>query len=93
MVREDYCRYQLEDGTLVKVKMCVLKIAESADRGPGGYPRFAFHLNNVVTTMFLIASGPTRRPTPWSLTRSARKRLPLRFKRTHGRNTSCLTAF
>ena len=34
MVREDYCRYQLEDGTLVKVKMCVLKIAE---RRPGAW--------------------------------------------------------
>lgn len=49
--REDYCRCQLEDGTLLKVKMCVLKIGESASRGPGGYPKFAFHINNVVTTL------------------------------------------
>ena len=51
VAREDYCRYQLVDGTLLKVKVCMLKIAESTGRGPGGYPSFAFHFNNVVTTL------------------------------------------
>lgn len=51
VIREDYCRYRLDDGTLLKIKMCMLKIAESVTRGPSGYPRFAFHVNNMLTSM------------------------------------------
>lgn len=63
VTREDYCRYQLEDGTLLKVKMCVLKIGESLSRGPGGYPKFGFQINNVVTTLVpdRLRSAPSTR--------------------------------
>ena len=62
VVREDYCRYQLDDGTLMRVKMCTLKIAETAGRGPGGYPGFAFHVNNMLTSLVpdRLKSAPAR---------------------------------
>lgn len=51
VIREDYCRYQLVDGTLLRVKICVLKIRESLERGPGGYPEFSFKVSNVLTCL------------------------------------------
>lgn len=62
VIREDYCRYQLEDGTLMRVKMCTLKIAETTARGPGGYPGFTFYVNNMLTS--LVPDRLKASPTP-----------------------------
>lgn len=51
VVHEDYCRYQLEDGALRRVKMCMLKIVETENRGLGGYPEFAFQVRNILTAL------------------------------------------
>ena len=61
-VREDYCRYRLDDGALTRAKVCTLKTAEAAGRGPGGCPGFAFHVNNMLTSLVpdRLKSAPAR---------------------------------
>lgn len=59
VINEDFTRYQVVDGTLLKIKICVLKILESADRGLGGYPVFGF-----VTSNMLNATVPARLRAP-----------------------------
>lgn len=51
VVKEDFTRYQLEDGTLLKIKLCVHKILESEDRGTGGYPAFVLLTTNIFTAL------------------------------------------
>ena len=51
VVEEDFTRYRLTDGTLLKIKICVLKILESVARGTGGYPAFGLCTSNVLNTL------------------------------------------
>lgn len=51
VVKEDFTRYQLVDGTLLKIKICVIKILESIDRGIGDYPTFALCTSNVLNAL------------------------------------------
>ncbi len=61
VVKEDFTRYQVVDGTLLKIKICVLKILESSDRGLGGYPMFGFVTSNMLnaTVPARLRSSPT----------------------------------
>ena len=64
VVAEDFTRYRLTDGTLLKIKMCVLKILESAARGTGGYPEFGLCTSNVLSALVpeSLKAQPTAPP-------------------------------
>lgn len=51
IVNEDWSRYLLEDGTLVKVRIVVFKILRTSETDPMGYPQFSIASNNVVSVL------------------------------------------
>lgn len=51
IVNEDWSRYLVEDGTLIKVRIVVNKILHSVDRSPIGYPNFSIASNNLVSAL------------------------------------------
>lgn len=59
VIKEDWSRYLVNDGTILKVRVVVRKILRSVEVSPLGYPNFGIESMNAVTA---IVSDTLRRP-------------------------------
>ncbi|MBC7113039.1 MAG: hypothetical protein H5T34_03325 [Candidatus Methanomethyliales bacterium] len=76
VLSEDYSRYLLQDGTILKVKIVVKKIFRSAEITPEGYPTgLSFDsVNAVVAVVPLALKGPPSKE-PWDPRRDVGKEI------------------
>jgi hypothetical protein len=51
IVNEDWSRYLVEDGTLIRVRIVVAKILRTAESDPMGYPNFSITSSNLVSAI------------------------------------------
>ena len=65
MKLEDWSRYQVIDGTLIRVRIVVRKIVRSHEVGPQGYPNFSLESINAVSA--IVPDHLKRAPSkePW----------------------------
>jgi hypothetical protein len=49
VVEEPWVRYRLKDGTIIRLRLPVLKMFESVRKGPMGYPNFRMRSHAVVS--------------------------------------------
>ena len=64
MKKEDWSRYQVADGTLIRVRIVVRKIVRSIELNPQGYPDFQLESMNAVSAIVLghLKRAPTTEP-------------------------------
>jgi hypothetical protein len=65
VAKEDWSRYQVGDGTLIRVRIVVRKITRSIELGPQGYPDFQLESMNAVSG--IVPDHLKRAPStePW----------------------------
>lgn len=76
VLTEDYSRYLIQDGTILKVKIVVKKVLRSATITPQGYPA-GVGLDSVNAVAAIVPPHLKRKPSkePWNPTRDVGKEM------------------
>jgi hypothetical protein len=64
IVNEDWSRYIVNDGTVIRVRIMVRKILRTAEVNPQGYPNFSIESMNVVSALVpdRLKGEPSKEP-------------------------------
>lgn len=64
IIKEDWNRFLVEDGTVMRVRIIVSKILHTVDKDPMGYPNFTIASNNLVTALVppRLIKEPSKEP-------------------------------
>ena len=76
VISEDYSKYVLQDGTILKVKIVVKKIFRSVETSPEGYPlALRFDSSNAVAAIVPLSEKGAPSKEPWDPRRDLGKEI------------------